>query len=421
MASVNTKTVLDTMFKRAVAPKVNSLMPSSSILLKAIPELTGGQKLGREYLQPVALTFEHGVTYGDDTAFTLLDPVAGVYTEAKVTSNPVILRSQVSQSAANRLANDEKAFLSWAGLRSQVMKSSLAKRAELEMLYGNRGLGTIESDTDGGTDVATIVISAATWSASIWGGMEGAVLQIFESDRTTGRANNVTITSVDPDTRSIVVAGTEAELDAIAAGDIVYLKGSNSAGTSTYAGNCMSGLDKIITNTGSLFNIDASVYQLWKSSSYAASGALTFGKVLKAASKAVAKAGLDGEAACLINPEVFEQLNNDFAAYRANDSSYKASKGTLGVEALDFHYQGGMIKIMPHPFCKIGDGFIAQLDSMKRIGATDLTFDTSVDGEGNFFLPLASSAGYELRCQYDFSLFCEAPAKLVKITGITVS
>ena len=162
MASVNTKTVLDTMFKRAVAPKVNSLMPSSSILLKAIPELTGGTKLGREYLQPVALTFEHGVTYGDDTAFTLLDPVAGVYTEAKVTSNPVILRSQVSQSAANRLANDEKAFLSWAGLRSQVMKSSLAKRAELEMLYGNRGLGTIESDTDGGTDVATIVISAAT-------------------------------------------------------------------------------------------------------------------------------------------------------------------------------------------------------------------------------------------------------------------
>jgi hypothetical protein len=421
MTAVNTKTSLDTMFKRAVAPKVDRLMPQSAILQRLLPAIESSAKLGREYLQPVALTFEHGITYGDETAFTLANPVAGVYTEAKVTSNPVILRSQVSQSAANRLANDEKAFLSWAGLRSEVMKSSIAKRAELAMLYGRRGIATVESTTDGGTDVATIKITAATWSAAIWGGMERAVLQVFQSDLTTGRANAVTVTSVNPETREIVVAGTEAELDAIVAGDVIFFSGSNPNGTSTYAGQDMAGVDRILTNSGALFDINATTYQLWKASSYSVAGALTFGKVLKAAALGVNKGGLEGEISLLVNPDVFEQLNSDYASYRATDSSYKASKGELGVEALDFHYQAGLIKIMPHPFVKTGDGFMVQPDAWKRIGATDITFNTGVDGEGSFFLPLASQAGYELRCQYDYAVFCQFPGKQIKLSGITVS
>jgi hypothetical protein len=46
MATVNTKTTLDTMFKRSVAPKVNSLMPQNSILLQAIPNITAAEKTG---------------------------------------------------------------------------------------------------------------------------------------------------------------------------------------------------------------------------------------------------------------------------------------------------------------------------------------------------------------------------------------
>jgi len=57
---------------------------------------------------------------------------------------------------------------------------------------------------------------------------------------------------------------------------------------------------------------------------------------------------------------------------------------------------------------------------VKRIGATDITFQTGAgsSGEAEFFLPLPTAAGYEIRCQYDFSVFIEAPAKCVKITGI---
>lgn len=407
--SVNTKTSLDTMFKRSVADKVNKLMPSTAIIQKLIPEIEAREKLGREYLQPVALTFEHGVTYGDGTAFTLNDPIAGVYTEAKVTSDPVVLRSQVSQSAANRMANDEKAFLNWAALRAEVMKSSLAKRAELAMLYGKSGLATLASATDGGTDVATFVITDATWAAAIWGGMEGASIEVRNGASLVATA---TITSVDAENKSLVVAGTESELDNVTTGYKLYFKGS-------YA-NDMYGLDSIITNSGTLFNISASDYQLWKGNSHIITGGLTFGKILAAVSKPVARGGLDQDVIALVPSKSFEDLNAEYAAYRTTDASYKAAKGMNGVQSIQYHCQAGMIDVVPHPFVKEGEAFVMPKDALKRIGATDITFNTGAgsSGEAEFFLPLNGAAGYELRCQYDFAVFCEAPAKTVKITGI---
>ena len=417
--TTNTKATLDTMFKRSVADKVNKLMPTSSVIQKLYPSLEAKAKLGREYLCPVALTFEHGITYGDDTAFLLNAPVAGVYAEAKLSSAPVILRSQVSQSAANRLANDDKAFLSWAGLRAEIMKTSLAKRAELSMLYGGSGLATVASVSG-----QTITISAATFSGATWGGMETASIDIWAPTGNTRRlsgqtalpgvpANSYEVQSVDPTARTITVVGT---LTGVTAGDVIWLAGSRDAAS----GNVieMLGMDAICRNTGSLFGINATTYQLWRAGSYNVGGAITFGHILKAAAIPVVRGGAEGEAILFISPDKYETLNSDYSAYRATDASYKAGKGINGVESLEFHYQAGMINIMPHPFCNPGDGFLFNKDSFQRIGATDLTFDTNVNGEGEFFLPLANNAGYELRCQYDFSLFCNSPAKVVKLTNI---
>lgn len=68
MATQNTKTTLDTMFKYKVANNVNNLMPQCGIMQNMIPKLSQAEKTGRKFLWPVALTYENGVTYGDDTA-----------------------------------------------------------------------------------------------------------------------------------------------------------------------------------------------------------------------------------------------------------------------------------------------------------------------------------------------------------------
>lgn len=416
MAANNTKSSLDTLFKRTLADKINVLMPSSAVMMKLYPSIS--KELGREYLEPVALTHEHGVTYGDGDLFTLEASVAGTYTEAKVDSNPVVLKSRLSQSAVNRMLADERTFMKLAGFRSKVMKESLIKRAEIGMLYGQSGIGTVESAADVSSGTGSVVVSAATWSPAIWGGMENANLDVWSSDLATQRNSNaaVVISSVDPDTRTLSLTGNETDLDAIQATDILFFRGSKS--------NEMAGLSKIITNTGSLFNISASTYQLWKGTSESVTGALTFGKILKGAAKAVARGGLDSDAICLVPPRAFEQLNEDYSAYRSSDSSYKAGKGENGVESIDFHYQAGRIRIVPAPYLKEGEAMIFAKDDVIRVGARDVTFGTDFDADGKpleYFHMLESVAGYEMRCQYDFSIFGRAPAKMVKISGITYS
>jgi len=177
MASTNTKTSLDTMFKYKVAKEVNKLVPSSAIIQKIVPALSEAEKTGRKFLWPVALTLENGVTYGDDTAFTYNDDVAAVYEEIEIDSTPVILKSRVALSAANRMANSSSSFITSMSLRAGNMKESLMKRAEIECLYGKSGIGIISSVSDS-AGVNTLVITDASFAPGIFGGLEGSLLEV---------------------------------------------------------------------------------------------------------------------------------------------------------------------------------------------------------------------------------------------------
>ena len=414
MATVNTKTTLDTAFKYAVASKITKLMPDNTELLRST-KLEAAQKTGRKYLCPVALTFENGVTYGDDTAFTLEDAVAGVYDEIELDSAPVILRSQVAQSAANRMANDEKAFVTWAWLRSENMFKSLAKRAEIEMWYGKTGLGKVSGITAAGAGTETITLTAATWAPGIWSGMEGAKIEVRNgaSGVAGHTSNTLTISSVNYTNRTLTVVGNITELGNVAATHDIYFRGAYTNG--------MNGVDKQMTNSGTLFGIDAATYALWRSESHSAeSGALNMSKILKGVSKAVGKGGLDEMVKLYVASLTYENLNSDFGALRALDSSYSKSKGENGVERIEYVGQNGKIEVVPCSFIKEGESFILPPGAVTRVGAKDLTFDTGYGNE-EFFLPLAGTAGYELRCQYDFAVLIKAPAKCVKITTIVNS
>ena len=172
MTAVNTATVLDTVFKYKIADKINNLIPSCGIMQKMIPKISKAERLGRKFLWPVALTYENGVTYGDGSAFSYESPIAGIYDEIEIESFPVVLRSQVSVSSANRMKTSEQAFITNMSLRTANMKESLTKRAEIEILHGKEGLGVVGSITTGGTTTETITFSDASWSPGIWGGKD---------------------------------------------------------------------------------------------------------------------------------------------------------------------------------------------------------------------------------------------------------
>jgi hypothetical protein len=303
-------------------------------------------------------------------------------------------------SASRSAEGGAKAFKQATKFLVGNMLRSVTKKLEIEMLYGQVGYGEV-----GSVAGTTITIPAKEWAPGIWAGSENMPIEIRDLTGATVRGT-AKITSVDFELKTITLdtmpVGTVAT-------DIIWHKGAYS--------NEFAGIHKIITNTGTLFNINAAQYSLFKGNTYdAGNAALSMAKVEEAIAKAVEK-GLDNDVMVIVNPSVWSDLLNDQAAKRMFDSSYSSSVMENGAKELKFHGQNGVIEIIPSIYCKQGYAYVVSTDEMMRIGSSDVTFKRPGKGD-EFFRELENAAGYELRCYTDQALFCHAPGKNVLITNI---
>lgn len=394
--------------------------------MKLVPYVEASKEIGNFYHQPVQLSHEHGVTYSAANpalgAFALQDAVAAVFKDAQVEGSQMLIRSQMSYEAAARASNDKKAFVKATSLMVKNMVNSMAKRLEISNLYGRRNLGQIASQT-GAMGSRVYTIGAANWASGIWAGSEGMKLDVVDTATNSGATNvlnanaAVVISSVDLTARQLSVTGNAADLTAIdgaiATGAFMIPRGS--------LNNDVYGLDRIVTNTGTLYNIDAASYALWRGNVVDNSGvALSFAKILNALARAVER-GLDEDVVCMLSPKTWANISTDQAALRRYDDSYKGSKLENGSVEYSFFGQNGRIDIVSSIYVKEGECFIFPPKLLKRIGAMDISFKMPGRPQEEFFLELVSNAGYELRAYTDQTLFAEAPAKLVKIFNIVNS
>lgn len=436
MSDVTTPSQLSGLFKQIYAKDLEKLIPDCGKLVKMVPFYSDGQ-LGDKYNQPVVLTTEQGVSYATHNAgaFDLESPVSMGTQNAEVVGRQILLRSAISYDAFYKNQDQKAQFKSATGLVTENMLESLTKRLEVGMLHGQSGIASVNTGdfTDSTGGVGTFVVSEADWAAGIWAGAEGIRLSFYTAfdPATISAATNVTanttgdevyVTAVDCDTRTITVASTGtaiAEIEtASASGDLtVFYKGTVSGSGASFALIEMAGLKHIFANTGTLFNINASQYNLWKANTFSAGNTkLTMAKVMEAISKAVNR-GLDEKVVLMVNPSTWADLASDLAALRRYDGSYSKSKGENGVEALVYHSQAGEIEVISHTLVKEGQAFIFPPKRIKRIGSSDITFDAPMN-QGEIFLHLPNKAGYELRAYSNQSIFVETPARCVLITDI---
>lgn len=405
----NTTAQLNGLFKQRYASELKKLVSDVAKLNKRI-KFSEADRLGDKYNQPVELSLEHGFTYATAGAgaFPLNAAVAGQMKNAVVDGYQLLLRGAMDyESAAKAAAGGAQAFDKATGRLVARMVDALSKRLEIMHLYGQTGIGTVKTTTAGST---TFVVADAQWASGIWAGMEGAVINIKQGVTGTDRVAAVAITSVDFDTHTVTLASAQT----LTAGDTIYLQTSAQGGS---YGNEFAGLDKIITNTGVLFGIDAATYSLWRGNVYdAASGALTLAKINSAVGKAVGK-GLQESASCFISPATWASLSTDQASMRKFDAKYSPSNGDNGFEKLTFYSQNGELSVEPHTCVKEGEAFILPLGHVKKVGATDVTFNLPGRGD-EFFRQLDGNAGYELRAYANLALFVDAPGLCVKIKNI---
>lgn len=402
MSQYNTTTTMDGLFKSIYGESQINLVPESNVLLNLI-KFKPSEKTGKDYKVQVILANEQGATYlaANDGIVTLNDHIAMTSKEALVNGSQLYMRGAIDQEAASKAAAQGKAaFKDATQMLVESLTDSASKRLELMFLYGRSGLGIVS-----GLNSQVITLTAASFAEGIWAGLEGAVIDVYTSGGSVRRAGLV-ISSLDLDARTITVTGTTTD---IVSTDVVYFKGA-------YGKECY-GLDAIITNSSSLFGIDASSFALWKGSSYAAGGvALTMAKVLSAVSKAVGKGGLNEEVLVLVNPTTWNNLNSDQAALRMYGDDKSEAKN--GFEAITYRGPNGKISVVAHSYVKAGEAFVIPPKRIKRVGSQDLSF---VNPSGQIFSPMSNSNAYECKIYANQSIFVECPAKCVKITGIVNS
>lgn len=418
--AADTPSTLSGLFKEVYGDEIMTLIPDAAKIIKIVPFVPRDKEIGNKYHQPVILSHEQGFTYAayDAGAFALNGYIALAMQDAQVSSSQILLQAAISYDAAARASSSKKAFQKATELIVENMVESMSKRVEISCLYGASGLATVASSVNTDTTHTVLQISTATWATGIWAGSEGAKLDFYDGSTLKTANAAAIITAVDITNRKITISGHATDIAAIDS----FTAGAATGKLYWYLayGNDMSGLDKIITNTGTLFNISATTYALWSGNTYSASSAaLTMGKLLQANALAVQR-GLNEDTTVLLNPNTWTNIMSDLAALRRYDGSFDKAKLSNGSEGIEFYSQNGKMEIHSHNIVKEGEAFIFPHKKCKRIGAQEMSFKTP-GREEEIFLQLPSNAGYEIRNYTDQAIFLETPSRAVKISSIVNS
>ena len=413
--SVNTVATLDGHFKEVYASKIRDLVPEGMKMLK-LAEFSAAEKLlGNLYHQPVVLGLEHGFTYGGSAgeAFLLNAAVASPNRDAQVKGHELVLVSAISVGAASRSISSKAAFEQETKRLVQNMLKSTQIRMEIQLMYGQSGIAKVAIVAGN-----LLTICAAEWAAGIWSGSKNAALEI----RSQAGVLRGTCNVVKPDLKNqtvevdVMPAGVSGNVDSENAGaDVVYFKGAYNKE--------FAGLHKIITNTSTIFNIDAAEFDLFKGNtvlcgtSEAAKAFISFEKVEEAIALCMEKGLTEEDVVCLVNPKHWNKLMTEQAAKRQYDSSYSSEKMENGSKSLIFYGQNGKIEIHASLFVKEGFAYIFPPAELERIGSSDITFERP-GFPGKFFREMETSNGYELRAYSDQALFTSAPGKMAVLKYI---
>ena len=421
MAQVNTTSTLDGNFKIVYGEGPVNVIPAVAVLQKEI-KFQKAEKIGKSYNFPVILSQEAGVTYlaAGAGASALNAAISATLKEAVVDAHQIIVRGQMDYEAAAKAASSAAAFKNASELLVDNLMETASKRLEIAFLYGRSatGLGSTLSSANVSTTVTNITMLLANWAPGIFSGVENAVLNFFKvSDNSaigTGVDADFVITSVTHASRVVKVTGTTTGITALdlatAAGVYAHWKGARVAEPI--------GIDAIITNTGSLFGIDAALYTLWAGSTISAgSAALTVAKILNAVESAVSKGGLMEDAAVLLSPKTFMNLSGTMTDLRRQNGGQKESVGIGGFESISLMGPNGRLDIIVHPYLKIGEAFVLPFKRFKRIGSQEFSFETP-GRQGEIFLHVPDANAYELRLYGAQAIVCQTPAKCVKINLI---
>lgn len=396
----------DGLFKKVYAPKLENIIPVGKKVAEMITFMQK-ERTGDSYNQAITLGLEHGITYAasDEGAFALNDAEAGAVKQASIKGYQLVLRAAMSYESIYRTQGNEQAFEETTKFVVQNMMDSLYKKLEVELLYGQDGIGIV--DASPAPTTTSFKITDAEFAPGIYAGSRNMKIDIYNGATlvSTGKIQRVDLTTK--------IVTLQAAVTLPVAGNKIYPAGAY--------GKQMLGMKKIMENTGLMFNIDAAQYELWEGTQFVLPTAdvLSFSVIQQAITKGVEK-GLDQDVVVLCNPGHWDDLLTEQAALRMYDSSYTPNQAESGARSIKFHSQNGMVEIVPYIHIKEGHALVVCPSDWRRVGSTDITFKRPGQPD-KYFRELEGFAGVELRAYTDQSIFCSKPGRQILIKNLKVS
>ena len=428
---MNNQTSLIGIFRRTYGDSIIELYKNENPVIDSIKFES---KLGEDFDQPVDLTLENAFTQSVNTNLPsgngyggYIQPISGVTGRALVTPFAIHGRASVSYTAISEAAGKgDKAF---AAATAHIVKRTgraHAKRLEIQLIHGRRGLCEVES-VSGSLSNRAVVITAASAAEGMWAGLgkpvanslAGARLDVYTSARVKeSQTSLIDVVSYVPSTRTLNVNGTDAAggLQLIGAGDFLYFETAGITATNPNTGE-MPGFKAWANNNTTLFNIDASTQLLWTGNTVTSAGTPSLAALVDALTAPSSYGLMQATTIALVPPRAFNVIASDQAALRRYGGSEKTGKN--GFTYLEFNVQTGVLRLQPHAYQHDGAIDMYCPDSVKRIGAVDMTFIQGSGQEEKLILQSADSPGAEMRSLSNQTLFCEMPRHLVSMTGVT--
>lgn len=416
----NDVNALNGLFKKQFHDQLEDLKPQHVILQNSLIDWVPADKQNGEfYGVPTVLRSNQGVTYLGESGDvgTLKSAKPGVMKEAQIKGSEINIRGQLAYKALSQAATaGPRAFKKSSAWLVEDLAYVAHTRIEIATLYGQSGLGTVESVTDVTPgSVATVVITAPTFAPGMWACLEGATLDSFTGTTKNNATGVITVTSVDTSTRTLTVSYSGTLASEITAGDELFFEGAN-AGAGVF--NEMCGLFKqMSTTSGTLFAIDRGAYSLMKGNVVGTVGTLTKAKLVAASMKAVDK-GCMSDLVVLVSTAGFATLNAEDMALRQFDQSYSPEKSQSGSKELIYESVNGSLKVVCHPMVKPGHAFIINTEDVLYIGSSKPTFEIPGMSE-QFFRLVQDANAVELQNYSDLAVYVLKPAQTVILTGIT--
>ncbi len=420
----NTVSTMDGLYKQRYADKVQHLVPDHVKLYNDV-KFENSKKLGDSYNEPVILSLESGFTYGgeDGDLFDLNDAKEFKMKNAKVKARELVLRSAISIAALNRSQSGEQSIEKAMDLLIGNMLKSIYHRLEVQMFYGQSGIGSVSADIAGGAPSEAVSIKVAEWAAGIWNGTTNADVDVFSADLATKRGT-YTVEGYSLADKSVTLKKSAGNLGAaeIAEDDVIYFKGAAVEGGSPVKNEFL-GVHEISQESTNLFGIANANEPLFQGSivdvgtdATTNAAVLSQAKIEEGISKMVEKGLMQEDVTCYINPKQWDDLLAEQDAKRRFDSSYSSAKHESGAREIEFFGQNGTIKIKASTFVKQGYSYIICEKDLKRIGSTEVTFKRP-DGE-EYFKLLEGKHGVEMRCMTDQALFTSRPSSICQLRFI---